>query len=207
MISMGGTGRDNFDIHIFDLKSIIDTVQINFHLSPEDERNLLDYIFERSGYFVAYDGAGKSHYETFFSELPKYGANKYKYNNLMLFQMEYAPIKFEKKSSVFSRFKNPGKHPLSQLVRNSEFFDETGFKKEFIEYSRCIVNGDTLHWGRLWMNGLESEPTKFYRNICSYIRKICTKEQKWHWIGQNVPDYLRENKMRLGQAFSGSGVQ
>lgn len=176
-------------------------MQINFHLSPKDECHLLDYIFERSGYFVAYSGTHKSHYETFFKKLPESGESSNKYANLLLFRMDYAPIQPLRTEGVISRIKNLRKHPLSRQVPSSELLDKSGFRKEFIQYKRCIVRDDTLHWGRLWMNGFELEPTKFYRNLCAHIRKVCSKSESWDWVGNDVPNYLKTNALRLGQHF------
>jgi len=177
-------------------------MQINFHFSPKDEDLLLNYIFDRSGYFVAYHGR-KQFYETFFSQMPNSDEPKYRFLNL--FRKDYAPV-----DTIELNWKNQIKyrhrHRYASLVADREFFDDVGYKVEFIEYTRCIAKDGKLLWGRFWMNGLDAEAIKFYRNICSYIRKNSYKIDRWEWIGNHVEDYISEHNLQLGQFAYGPSV-
>jgi len=174
-------------------------MQINFHFSPKDEKLLLKYIFERAGYFVAYNNSNSDYYETFFSKLPDLTQGKYLY--LHLYRMDYAPVEVPSSLDVSTKLKYRNQHNYSKLIPSSEILDYKGFKSEYITFIRCITKDGKLHWGRLWMNGIDDDAMKFYRNICSYIRKISHKIDQWEWIGNHVDAYISENDLQLGQHF------
>lgn len=166
-------------------------MQINFFTSPQDEDDLVDYIYKRDGYFVDYTPGSRSFPVLLESPLPP--ATRRDFRDLLLSSVTIAPLperRWLSKRSAFTR---------------DDFLGPQGFRFESIEFTRSFSDGSKLYPGRLWLNGLEDPTIRFYQSICRRIRKTFTKDEADWWVGPNTEAYCKEENLEKANSALSTG--
>ena len=156
-------------------------MQINFFTSPQDEDDLVEYIYKRDGYFILYRPGSRSFPVVLDFPLPP--ATRRGFRGLRLSGVSIAPIperRWLSKTSAFSR---------------ENFIGPRGFRFESIEFTRSYSDGSKLYPGRLWLNGLEDPTIRFYQSICRRIRKTFAKDAADWWVGPTTEAYCKEKNL------------
>jgi hypothetical protein len=151
-------------------------MQINFYTSPTDEKCVLDFIEKKGGYFVG------EFWKPELDEieiLSREKMNNYENREVGILNNEILTID-------------------SPIIPLSKIRDKRGNTiVEIIEFTRSYSDGNKLHHGRLWINGLKPETERLYKSISSFIRRNFIKDGDWYF-GKDVNDYCIKNNLSKG---------
>ncbi len=149
-------------------------MQINFFTSPEDEKELFDFIKKKEGYLIADFWKPETNMISVLSKSDLEDLNNYR--EVGILNIDILPYS-------------------DSQIKVSDLRNEKGFPLvEVIEFTRSYSKDGIFYPGGLWINGLKPETEKLYKSISAFIRRKFTNKNGWYW-GPTANEYCSTNNL------------